>query len=58
MGTFGFSDASSTGRDRLSDAYEGNLETGLYFAGSNGYRADKLLSVKELMKKLVYGEDS
>ncbi len=43
--------------DRLSDAYEGNLETGLYFSGANGYRLDKLISVKELMHKLVYGED-
>ncbi len=44
--------------DRLSDAYEGNLETGLYFTGSNGYRIKELISVKELMHKLVYGENS
>lgn len=42
--------------DRLSDAYEGNLETGLFFSGTNGYRVDKIISVKELMEKLVDGE--
>lgn len=42
--------------DRLSDAYEGNLETGLFFSGTNGYRVDKIISVKELMEKLVTGE--
>lgn len=42
--------------DRLSDAYLGNLETGLFFTGSNGYKVDKLISVKELMDKLVNGE--
>jgi len=42
--------------DRLSDAYEGNLETGLFFSGTNGYRITELISVKELMKKLTEGE--
>lgn len=42
--------------DRLSDAYQGNLETGLFFSGTNGYRLDKLISVKELMDKLIQGE--
>jgi len=42
--------------DRLSDAYIGNLETGLFFSGTNGYRLDKIISVKELMDKLVNGE--
>jgi nitronate monooxygenase len=42
--------------DRLSDAYAGNLEFGLYFSGSNGYRLDKVISVKELMEKLIQGE--
>ncbi len=42
--------------DRLSDAYLGNLETGLFFSGTNGYRLDKLISVKELMTKLIEGE--
>lgn len=43
--------------DRLSDAIESKLDTGLFFAGSNGYRINKLLSVKELITKLVYGEN-
>jgi nitronate monooxygenase len=42
--------------DRLSDAYEGNTETGLFFSGTNGYRLDKIISVKELMQKLTEGE--
>lgn len=42
--------------DRLSDAYEGNLETGLFFSGTNGYRLNKIISVKELMDKLTQGE--
>ncbi len=42
--------------DRLSAAYEGDKETGLFFTGSNGYKLDKLISVKELMDKLTNGE--
>ena len=42
--------------DRLSDAYNGNLETGLFFSGTNGYRLDKIISVKELIGKLTQGE--
>lgn len=42
--------------DRLSDAYEGNLELGLFFSGTNGYRINEIISVKELMKKLTEGE--
>ncbi len=42
--------------DRLSDAYEGNKELGLFFTGSNGYRVNELLSVHDLMNKLVEGE--
>jgi len=42
--------------DRLSDAYEGNLETGLFFSGTNGYRVNEIISVKELMTKLTEGE--
>lgn len=42
--------------DRLSDAYEGNLETGLFFSGTNGYRLTGLISVKELIRKLTEGE--
>ncbi len=43
--------------DRLSDAYYGMTETGLFFTGSNGYKLDKLITVKELMEKLEQGED-
>jgi len=39
--------------DRLSDAYLGDVENGLFFSGANAYKADKLLSVKELIKELV-----
>ena len=42
--------------DRLSDAYLGNLEFGLFFSGTNGYRLNELISVKTLMKKLIEGE--
>lgn len=44
--------------DRLADAYLGKKETGLFFSGANGYRLNEIISVKELFKKLVYGEDS
>jgi len=42
--------------DRLSDAYMGKTESGLFFTGANGYRVDQLYSVKELMHKLTHGE--
>lgn len=42
--------------DRLSAAYLGDQETGLFFTGSNGYKLDKIISVKELMDKLTNGE--
>ncbi|MBK1972107.1 nitronate monooxygenase [Campylobacter sp. TTU-622] len=42
--------------DRLFDAYYGKKETGLFFTGANGYRLEKLISVKELIDKLVNGE--
>jgi nitronate monooxygenase len=42
--------------DRLGDAYMGDEELGLYFSGANGYRLDEIISVKELMQKLVHGE--
>ena len=42
--------------DRLSDAFNGNKEFGLFFSGTNGYRVNEILSVKELMVKLVEGE--
>ncbi|NDJ27775.1 2-nitropropane dioxygenase [Campylobacter sp. MIT 12-8780] len=44
--------------DRLYDAYSGKKETGLFFTGANGYRLEKLIGVKELMHKLVHGEDA
>lgn len=44
--------------DRLFDAYFGRKDTGLFFTGANGWRLDKLISVKELMEKLVNGENS
>ena len=42
--------------DSLSDAYRGYLDTGLFFTGTNGYKLDKIISVKELMSKLTNGE--
>ncbi len=42
--------------DRLSDAYDGDLNRGLFFTGSNGYRLNEIISVKELLDKLVNGE--
>jgi nitronate monooxygenase len=42
--------------DRLSDAYEGDLEKGLFFTGANGYRLNEIITVKELMQKLLQGE--
>lgn len=39
--------------DSLGDAWNGQLDTGLYFTGSNGYRVTGLQSVQELMEKLV-----
>ena len=42
--------------DRLSDAYNGNTELGLFFSGTNGYKLNEIISVKELISKLVDGE--
>jgi len=39
--------------DRLADAYEGDKELGLYFSGAYAYKAERLLSVEELMKELT-----
>jgi nitronate monooxygenase len=39
--------------DRLSDAYNGNKELGLFFTGSNGYKLQNIVSVKELMDELT-----
>jgi len=44
--------------DRLSDAYDGLVDTGLFFTGSNGYRLNEIITVKELMDKLMNGEDT
>jgi len=38
-----------------SAGYHSNTEKPIYTVGYNAYRVDKLLSVKELMKELVYG---
>lgn len=43
--------------DRLSDAYLGKVETGFFFTGANGYKLNEIISVKELMVKLVHGEE-
>ena len=43
--------------DRLSDAYDGIKETGLFFTGSNGYRLKEIITVNELMDKLMNGEE-
>ena len=43
--------------DRLFDAYSGKAQTGLFFTGANGYKLDEIISVKNLMEKLVNGED-
>jgi nitronate monooxygenase len=37
----------------LINAVEGNLEEGLIFTGTNGYRIDKIVPVKELIDELV-----
>jgi len=42
--------------DRLSDAYDGKVESGLFFTGANGYRLDKIVTVKALMHTLMTGE--
>ena len=42
--------------DRLSAAYMGDTETGLFFTGTNGYKVKEIISVKELIDKLTNGE--
>lgn len=44
--------------DRLSDAVIGLKETGLFFSGANGYKLNEIITVKDLMNKLVNGENS
>ncbi|HHS92524.1 MAG TPA: nitronate monooxygenase [Campylobacterales bacterium] len=42
--------------DRLSDAYDGIKESGLFFTGANGYKLKEIITVKELVDKLMNGE--
>ena len=42
--------------DRLTDAYDGIVESGLFFTGTNGYRLNEIITVKELINKLMNGE--
>jgi len=44
--------------DRLTDAYDGIKESGLFFTGANGYRLNEIITVKALMKKLMQGEEA
>ncbi len=44
--------------DSLSDAFLGKKETGLFFTGANGYKLNEIISVKELLSKLINGENS
>jgi nitronate monooxygenase len=39
-----------------SDTILDREETGLFFIGTNGYRVNEIISVKELMNKLIHGE--
>lgn len=39
--------------DALIEAVKGNVNEGLVFTGSNGYRLDQLVSVKQLMDELI-----
>ncbi|MDU7692810.1 MAG: nitronate monooxygenase [Helicobacter sp.] len=43
--------------DRLGAAYEGDLDAGLYFTGANGYRIEKIISVRELINELTSDAD-
>ncbi|MDR2100688.1 MAG: nitronate monooxygenase family protein [Campylobacteraceae bacterium] len=42
--------------DRLADAWAGKKESGLFFTGANGYKLKEIISVKELLHKLIHGE--
>jgi len=44
--------------DSLSDAFMGKKDTGLFFTGANGYKLNEIISVKELLHKLINGENS
>lgn len=41
--------------DSLGDSCLGRLKTGLFFSGANGYRVNKMMSVKELIDELLNG---
>lgn len=41
----------------LINAVKGNMDDALVFCGSNAYKIDKIVSVKELMKELVNGAE-
>jgi nitronate monooxygenase len=38
----------------LNHARQGNLDKGLFFAGSNAFRVDKIVSVNELLQELIH----
>lgn len=42
----------------LINAVEGNVDEALLFVGSNGYKTDKIVTVKELMEELVTEAES
>jgi nitronate monooxygenase len=42
--------------DRLADAWMGIEKSGLFFTGANGYKLKEIISVKELLHKLIHGE--
>jgi nitronate monooxygenase len=44
--------------EALIQAVKGNLDKGLIFVGSNAYKVDKIISVKELMSELVIEAES
>ena len=41
--------------DSLGNGHLGDMHEGLYFSGANGYRVDKIISVKDLIDELVEG---
>ena len=44
--------------EALINAVQGNVQEGLIFTGTNGYRIDRLVSVKELIQELFPSEDT
>lgn len=43
--------------DRLSDAYDGIKESGLFFTGANGYRLKEITTVKALINELMGNDE-